>query len=157
MTPQRGNYSVEPRMITYDELNEQNHRITELSNVLQYLFKDRSMCGTGSCCELFYHYVDLVRKHIDLVDKDMYSDLLASPDKKINNVARNFMSGSQEVKRILKDFSKHWCPNRKEPSLRIKDHEAFLNDTDKLFELVLQRILDETEHLYPLVRSLSKA
>jgi len=141
-------------MITYEELNEQNHRITELSNVLSYLFKDRSMCDTGSCCDLFYHYVDLVKKHIDLVDKDMYSDMLASPDKKINNVARNFMSGSLEVKRILKDFSRHWCPSRKNDALKIKDHEKFLKDTDALFEIVLQRILDETEHLYPLVRSL---
>jgi hypothetical protein len=141
-------------MITYEELNEQNHRITELSNVLHYLFQDRSMCDTGSCCDLFYHYVDLVRKHIDLVDKDMYSDMLASPDKKINNVARNFMSGSLEVKRILKDFSKHWCPTRSKSSLTIKDHEKFLKETDELFEIVLQRILDETEHLYPLVRSL---
>ena len=141
-------------MITYEELNEQNHRITELSNVLSYLFKDRSMCDTGSCCDLFYHYVDLVKKHIDLVDRDMYSDMLASPDKKINNVARNFMSGSLEVKRILKDFSRHWCPSRKNDALKIKDHEKFLKDTDALFEIVLQRILDETEHLYPLVRSL---
>ena len=141
-------------MITYEELNEQNHRITELSNVLSYLFKDRSMCDTGSCCDLFYHYVDLVKKHIDLVDKDMYSDMLASPDKKINNVARNFMSGSLEVKRILKDFSKHWCPTRSKSSLTIKDHEKFLKETDELFEIILQRILDETEHLYPLVRSL---
>ena len=141
-------------MITYEELNEQNHRITELSNVLHYLFQDRSMCDTGSCCDLFYHYVDLVKKHIDLVDKDMYSDMLASPDKKINNVARNFMSGSLEVKRILKDFSKHWCPTRSKSSLTIKDHEKFLKETDELFDIVLQRILDETEHLYPLVRSL---
>jgi hypothetical protein len=141
-------------MITYEELNEQNHRITELSNVLSYLFKDRAMCDTGSCCDLFSHYVDLVKKHIDLVDKDMYSDMLASPDKKINNVARNFMSGSLEVKRILKDFSRHWCPSRKNDALKIKDHEKFLKDTDALFEIVLQRILDETEHLYPLVRSL---
>jgi hypothetical protein len=49
-------------MITYEELNEQNHRITELSNVLHYLFKDRSMCDTGSCCELFYRYVDMVKE-----------------------------------------------------------------------------------------------
>ena len=27
-------------------------------------------------------------------------------------------------------------------------------DTNELFDIVLQRILDETEHLYPLVRSL---
>jgi hypothetical protein len=140
-------------MITYTELNEQIHRITELSNVLRYLFADRSMCDTGSCCELFYRYIDLVKKHIELVDKNMYSDLLISPDEKINGVAKNFMSGSVEIKRILKDFTKTWCDKSK--SLHIKDHRRFLKDTDELFELVLQRILDETEKLYPLVRSLS--
>lgn len=143
-------------MISYTELNEQNHRITELTNVLSYLFKDRSMCDTGSCCELFYRYVDLVKEHIELVDRDMYSDLLKSPDKKINNVARNFMSGSMEIKRILKDFTKRWCPTQKKATLHINEHARFLSDTEELFEIVLQRILDETEHLYPLVRSLRK-
>lgn len=141
-------------MITYKELNEQNHHITELSNVLQYLFKDRAMCDTKSCCDLFKNYVDLVKEHIDTVDKNMYSELLSSPDDKINNVAKNFMSGSVEVKKILKEFSRDWCPSRKSGDLLIKDHQQFLDATSELFEIVLQRILDETEHLYPLVRSL---
>lgn len=141
-------------MITYKALNEQNHHITELSNVLQYLFKDRSMCDTKSCCDLFNNYVDLVKEHIDTVDKSMYKELLSSPDEKINNVAKNFMSGSVEVKKILKSFAKDWCPSKKSGDLKIKDHQKFLDDTNELFEIVLQRILDETEHLYPLVRSL---
>ena len=141
-------------MITYKELNEQNHRITELSNVLHYLFRDRSMCDTGTCCELFSNYVDLVNTHIDMVDKNMYSDLLASPDIKVSNVAKNFMSGSVEVKKILREFSKQWCPVRNKAELKIKDHQAFLQSIDELFEIVLKRILDETEHLYPLVRSM---
>jgi hemerythrin-like domain-containing protein len=141
-------------MITYTELNEQNHRITELSNVLRYLFKERSMCDTGSCCDLFFHYMDLVQKHIEVVDKDMYSDLLSSPDEKINNIAKNFMSGSVEIKKILKEFNKSWCKKSK-ASLLIDDHDEFLQDTDQLFDIVLQRILDETEKLYPLVRSLT--
>jgi hemerythrin-like domain-containing protein len=141
-------------MITYTELNEQNHRITELSNVLRYLFKDRSMCDTGSCCDLFYHYIDLVQQHIDVVDKEMYSDLLSSPDEKINNVAKNFMSGTVEIKKILKEFTRSWCKKSKS-SLLIDDHALFLRDTDQLFDIVLERILDETEKLYPLVRSLS--
>ena len=143
-------------MLTYAELNEQNHRITELSNVLSYLFQDRLICDTGSCCELFYRYVDLVKEHIELVDRDMYKELLKSPDEKINNVARNFMSGSVEIKRILKAFTKRWCPTKKKDTLHINEHARFLQDTDELFEIVLQRILDETEHLYPLVRSLNK-
>ncbi len=142
-------------MITYTKLNEQNHRITELSNVLGYLFRDRAMCDTVTCCNLFNNYMIQVKEHIDMVDKNMYSDLLASPDDKVNNVAKNFMSGSVEVKKILKTFSKQWCPTRGSNDLRIKDHEQFLGAIDELFEIVLQRIQNETEHLYPLVRSLS--
>jgi hypothetical protein len=86
----------------------------------------------------------------------MYKDLLASPDEKVANVAKNFMSGSVEVKKILREFTHRWCPaSKKKDSLHIKDHAEFLVDTDALFEIILQRIQDETEHLYPLVRSLS--
>ena len=113
------------------------------------------MCDTDSCCTLFNNYVTLVKEHIDTVDKNMYSDLLASPDEKVNNVAKNFMSGSVEVKKILQKFTKKWCPSHNTSELRIKDHQQFLTAIDELFEIVLQRILDETEHLYPLVRSLS--
>ena len=142
-------------MITYTKLNEQNHRITELSNVLRFLLKDRSMCDTESCCTLFNNYMTQVHEHIEMVDKSMYSDLLASPDEKVNNVAKNFMSGSVEVKKRLQKFNKQWCPSRGSNDLKIKDHQQFLDDMDKLFDIVLQRIQDETEHLYPLVRSLS--
>ena len=144
-------------MIKYEELNEQNHRITELSNILRYLFKERSMCDTGSCCELFEHYIGLVNEHMELIDKHMYSDLLKSPDESINNVAKNFMAGSNEVKKILKNFLKIWHPENRKSTLRIKAHDKFLQDTNELFDIVLQRILDETEHLYPLVRSMSPA
>ena len=143
-------------MITYKSLNEQNHRITELSNVLQYLLKDRSMCDTKTCCNLFGNYMSLVQEHIDTVDKNMYTDLLSSPDEKVNNVAKNFMSGSVEVKKILNKFGKQWCPTRNNNDLKIKDHDQFLGAIDELFDIVLQRIQDETEHLYPLVRSLGR-
>ena len=142
-------------MITYTKLNEQNHHITELSNVLGYLLRDRAMCDTETCCNLFNNYMDLVKQHIEMVDKNMYSDLLASPDEKVNNIAKNFMSGSVEVKKILQKFSKKWCPTKGSNELRIKDHQQFLNAIDELFEIVLQRIQNETERLYPLVRSLS--
>ena len=144
-------------MVTYKELNEQNHRITELSNVMRYLLKDRSMCDTGTCCELFNRYVNMVHDHIDTVEKNMYSELLRSSDENANNTVKNFMSGSVEVKKIIKEFTKQWCPTKAHDELRIRDHEEFLKDTDKLFDLVLQRILDETEHLYPLVRNIKSA
>ena len=81
----------------------------------------------------------------------------SSSDDKVSRVAKNFMSGSTEIMRILREFTHRWCPSaKKKDSLHIKNHEKFLHDTDELFEIVLQRIQDETEHLYPLVRSLDK-
>jgi len=142
-------------MITYDELHTQNHSITELSNVLLYLFKERSMCDTGACCELFYRYMDKVKEHIDLVDTNLYSKLLSHDDHEIQKLARNFMSGSQEIKRIMNTYTREWCPKKRGETLAIADHERFLKESEEMFELVLQRIQSETEKLYPLVRELS--
>jgi hypothetical protein len=112
------------------------------------------MCDTDSCCNLFKNYVSLVQEHIDTIDKNMYTDLLKSGDEKAGNVVRNFMSGSVEVKRILNKFNKEWCPVKANSQLKIKDYDKFLEDTDELFDIVLNRIQDETEHLYPLSRNL---
>ena len=137
-------------MITYDELNAQNHEITELTNVLSYLLADRSMCDSEICCELFYRYGDKIQSHLDMVDHT-YTNLLSSPDNKINNTARRFMGGSQEIRRIFKQYSKRWREKRKHV-LHISNYENFRNETSSLFDLVLSRIQDETEHLYPLIR-----
>jgi len=142
-------------MISYDELHSQNHDITDLSNVLLYLLKERSMCDTGACCELFHRYMDKVREHIDLVDKNLYGKLLAHDDHEIQKQVRNFMSGWQEIKKIMSEYSKEWCPTKQTQTLVIAEHERFLSDTEKMFELILERIQDETEKLYPLIREIS--
>jgi hypothetical protein len=142
-------------MITYDELHAQNHDITELSNVLLYLFRERSMCDTGTCCELFYRYMGKVKEHVDIVDTNLYSKLLAHPDHKIQDLARNFMSGSQEIKKIMAAYTKEWCPRKKADTLAIAEHDRFLKESEEMFEMVLHRIQSETEKLYPLVREIS--
>ncbi len=141
-------------MVTYEELNEQNHKITELSNVLSYLIKDRSMCDSETCCGLFYNYMEKVTKHMQRVDSNLYSHLLKHPSTKVNNTAKNFMSGSQEIKRMLTQYSKKWC-DKKNHDLNIgKKYGQFLQETDEMFEMVLVRIQNEVEHLYPLVRKI---
>jgi hypothetical protein len=142
-------------MITFQELNTDNHKITELSNVLLYLFKDRSMCDTESCCELFNRYLDMVRNHIELVDTHLYEKLLSHADNDIRNTVNNFMSGSQEIKKIMKGYTKTWCPKKPMQALAIADHNRFLKDSEEMFNLVLQRIQNETEKLYPLIRKVS--
>ncbi len=136
-------------MITFDELNAQNHKITELSNVLGLLLQDRSMCDNEVTVELFFQYVELVKKHLDLEDKHLYANLLAQKDRAINQTANRFMSGSAEIKRVFDQYLRKWCKHR---HLAIKNHDQFVKETEEMFQLVLNRIIDETEHLYPLIR-----
>jgi hypothetical protein len=139
-------------MITYDELNTQCHEITELSNVLSYLLHDRSMCDTSTCCDLFYRYGEKIQSHLDSVDHT-YTTLLNSQDDHAKNIGRNFLSGSQEIKRIFTQYRKRWCERRKH-QLHIADYGEFLQDTDQVFGMILNRIQDETEQLYPLIRTI---
>ena len=148
---------MEGVMVPNDELNEQIHHITELSNVLRHLLKDRAICDSKTCCNLFSNYMKTIENHIDAVDKQVYGDMLSSQDTHISNVARNFMAGSVMVKKILRDFSRLWCADKNHSAFKIHSYARFIEDTDKLFEIVLQRVLYETEHLYPLVRQLSMA
>jgi len=139
-------------MTTFDKLNEQNHKLTELSNVLLYLFQDRSMCDSETACTLFYNFMDKFNEHMGLVDH-LYQGLLSDKEQKANNTARLFMSGEQELKRIIGQYTKKWCKKSRQ-ELRVADHERFTKDTEELFQMVLSRIQDETEHLYPLVREI---
>lgn len=139
-------------MIPYEDLNNQIHTITELSNVLSYLVQDRAMCDTLTCCELFHRYVNDIKGHIDMVERQVYPHILTSGNQQAMNSVGNFMNGSQEVKRILKQYTRHWCHD-KAGTLNIGDHPAFINETDKLFEVMFERLQDETEKLYPLSRS----
>jgi hypothetical protein len=79
--------------------------------------------------------------------------LLSSSDTKVNNTARMFMGGSQEIRRIFAQYTKTWCEKRKH-ALHINNHDEFYEETGKMFDLILKRIQDETEHLYPLIREI---
>lgn len=138
-------------MLTYDQLNIQNDRITELTNVLDNLLSDRRLCDSSVTSELFFRYVDMVKEHLELTDSKLYSQLLTQGDTDITNTANRFMGGSKEIKRIFAKYLKKWCQLQKQ-QLLVKNYDEFTAETKEMFEMVLDRIQDETEHLYPLVR-----
>jgi succinate dehydrogenase flavin-adding protein (antitoxin of CptAB toxin-antitoxin module) len=141
-------------MVSYQELHQQNHKITELTNILQHLLGDRSLCDSKVTCDLFFDYVKAVKEHMAVTDSAMFSRLLGSGDQKLNNIANRFMGGSREINRIFSAYLKRWC-KLKNKELVIKEYDAFMRDTQEMFEIVLDRIQSETEHLYPAVRRLS--
>ena len=142
-------------MIAYDRLYEQIHKITEISNVFLYLIDDRSMCDTEITCDLFFDYVARVKRHLEIQDKDLYSAILVHGDSDAKQVADNFMSGSMEIKRIFKKYMRKWARANKQ-QLVISNYDEFNKETKEVFALVLKRIQDETEHLYPLVRTINE-
>ena len=138
-------------MITFEQLHKENHKITELSNVFRYLISERSMCDTQIACDIFFTYVEKVRDHLELVDKHLYTKLLNNPDPTIRQKADRFMSGSHEIKRLFKEYLGKWSTPTGN-ALRIRNHAAFVQETQDMMDIVLDRIQRETEHLYPLVR-----
>ena len=72
--------------------------------------------------------------------------MLVHDDSSIKNTATHFMSGSMEIKRVLAQYTKKWCSK---DTLRIKNHQQFIDDTEEIFEFVWNRIIDESERLYP--------
>lgn len=143
-------------MVSFSDLHAQNHKITEISNVFQYLIRERSMCDTECARNLFFDYVAKVRDHIEVVDTGLCGRLMQSQDQAMKNTAGRFLAGSKEIKRIFAAYIKDWCDERKH-ELKIADHDAFVTDTEQMFALVLDRIQRETEHLYPLIRQLDEA
>ena len=141
-------------MITFEELNVQNHKITELTNILNLLLVDRIICDAATTHELVMRYVELVRTHLQVTENSIYSILLSRGDQQARNAANSFMSGSKEIKRVYNNYLKHWC-KKETCELVINDYPQFLADTEELFDMVLDRIQAETEQLYPLVRKVT--
>ncbi|WP_078121862.1 hypothetical protein [Thiosocius teredinicola] len=141
-------------MVSYQQLHQQNHKITELTNILQHLLGDRSLCDSDVTCDLFFNYVNAVKEHMAVTDSAMYSKLLGAGDQRMSNLANRFMGGSREINRIFSAYLKRWCKMRSK-RLVIKEYEAFMRDTQEMFDMVLERIQDETEHLYPAVRDVT--
>jgi hypothetical protein len=142
-------------MTAFSKLHAQNHKITELSNVFLYLVQSREMCDTETACDVFFEYSSKVKEHIELVDRELCGKLISYPDQTVKNTADRFLSGSTEIKRIFNKYLKDWCSESKR-RLTIRNHEAFLTETEQMFALVLDRIQRETEHLYPLIRKLEE-
>ena len=135
-------------MTKIPELNIQNSKIKELSSVLQYLISNKDMCNTQVTCDLFLDYAEQVTNHLYLEEKDVYRHLLNHSDSQVRNTSNDFFSGSIEIKRVFNEYLGRWCRNKK---LRVIKHQAFLQDSKEIFELVLNRINAETTILYPMI------
>ena len=135
-------------MSQINKLHTGVHNITELSNAISLLISDRQMCDSSVTCELFYRYIDAVNHHLKHTESGMFAKLLVDSDEQESKILDNFMDGSHEIKLIFRNYTKKWCKNNQ---IRIKDYDEFVTESSEMFDMVLRRLQDETENLYPIV------
>ena len=136
-------------MIEIDHLNEQNHEIAELTKVLSFMITDREICDTNILNQLFFDYIRKVTEHLQLEEKNLYQPLMMHNSNTTRQVANRFLSGSGEIKRVFKQYQRRWWRHN---LLYIKNHDKFISDSNDMFDMVFDRIVDTAEHLYPVVR-----
>lgn len=141
-------------MIADAELHKQIHNITELSNALECLTRDRLMCDNRITGEVFSEYVECARNHLKVLEKEVCTPLLSKGDKDAQLVTQRFISGSSELRRVIDKHVKRWTDKR-HTALQIDDHAKFIDDTQHLTNMLLDRMQAETENLYPLARRVS--
>lgn len=134
-----------------DEIHVHNHKLMELSHVVNYLMQERSMCDTEIANSLFRETLQKIDEHLMMVDS-LYATLLSQQDAQAHRTAQMFLSGERELKLIIDEYKKTWFAKNR-PELHIGDYQQFIKDTEGLFEIVQSRIEDETEKLYPMLRA----
>lgn len=130
-------------MIPVEELRSENDGIKDLSDVLVNLVTDQKLRTNVVFCELMTRFQEKLDSHLKHEARSIYPELLNHTDKKINQVAKDFLSNTHELERILSKYVKRWCNN-----INSDNHDEFENETLEMFKLVDARIEMEESHLF---------
>lgn len=133
-------------MIPIETLKQQHEEICELMNVLSLLIPDERARKSRIVENLYSELAKIVADHLVLEDGTLYKELLMHHDPSIQRTARNFLSGSHELKRIFSNYLKYVCSS----NLNQKECEAFVRETEEVFGLLEKRIRMEENKFYPL-------
>jgi len=133
-------------MTPIEELKKQHQEIGELLAVLSLLVHDDTARKTRIVERLFSELAKKVSDHFHLEEATLYKDLLVHQDDQVQRMARNFISGSQGLKRLFTQYIHHDCMNM----AKEKDCSAFVKETEEIFGLLQKRIEVEESRFYPL-------
>ncbi len=139
-------------MILYDQIKQQHKEIKELTFILKLLIEDQSFAQMETTCNLFFSYSNKVDNYFKTIETSVYKHMLVHSDQNVKKTAYRFMAGSCGIKRIFNQYKRTWCHNKK---LRVKNYARFVQESEDIFKLIMQRINDEAIHLYPVIKEIS--
>ena len=134
-------------MNTLDKCKEEHREITSTISDLramltpeQLRIKPNAKASHQLLCDLF----DKIIGHLHVEDEDVYPDLLVHEDPKIKSMAWGFLSGERSLRSMVGNYHRKW--------LKDCDFEfgtGFLEDTNEILDLVVDRIDREEKVLFP--------
>lgn len=133
-------------MIPIDELRNENDEIKDLSDVLSNLVSNQALRTNTVFCELLQRFRDKLDSHLKHEARSIYPELLNHDEKKIKQVAKDFLSNTHELERILSKYVKRWCHH-----ITTENHEEFETETMEIFRLINERIQMEEKYLFPIL------
>ncbi|WP_456405577.1 hemerythrin domain-containing protein [Thiolapillus sp.] len=137
-------------MIPLETLKKQHEDICEQIHVLSLLVPDERARKSRIVEELFSELAKTVSEHLVLEDDTLYKELLVHQDAELQRIARNFLGGSQQLKRVFSEYLQYAC----RPGTNETECEAFVKETKDIFRLLEERIRMEENKFYPLVDKL---
>ena len=133
-------------MIPVEDLRKENDEIKDLSDVLSGLVSNQSLRTNSVFCELLQRFHTKLENHLKHEARSIYPELLSHEDTKIKQVAKDFLSNTHELERILSKYVKRWCHH-----INTENHAEFEKETMDVFRLVNERIDLEESHLFSIL------
>ena len=130
-------------MIPVQELRIENEGIKDLSDVLSKLVPDQGLRTNTVFCELMQRFQTKLDMHLKHEARSIYPELLNHEEKNIKKIAKDFLSNTHELERILSRYVKRWCTH-----INADNHDEFERETMEIFKLVDARITMEETYLF---------
>ncbi|GBE36125.1 hemerythrin HHE cation binding domain protein [bacterium BMS3Bbin07] len=135
-------------MLITDEYRRQHEEILELVNELSgYLYEQKLKNNALEARKILSKLAGALKVHLAMEDNSLYPRLLASNDKEIREVARQFIEEIGGITPVFNNYLNKW-PN---PASIESNPLEFINETNELFNALKNRIYREDNILYPLI------
>ncbi len=134
-------------MYTLEELKKQNKDISELLDVLSVLIEHPHLKSNMHVCEMTTRLNEKVWMHLVFEDNTLYSELSRHHNPDIQKLTQDFHQSAKDVKKLFSSYVRNWCHTHANDA----DHQAFVDESRQVFELIRKRIELEEKEIFPLV------
>lgn len=136
-------------MYTLDELKKQNREIDALLELLSAIKEHENLRTNPFVCELVSRFNEKVWMHLVFEESTIYSELQKHHNPDMKQIFEQFNQSARQIRKHFTHYVKHWCSTGSQP----RDHDAFVEESEQIYQLMRDRIRFENEEVFPLVEA----